>query len=173
VKKTDSVKEKPERAPTKLAKNPKTIVSWEAEEYLQKDKNAGWYVGLVIVTVVLVAVSILLQWWTFTALIVLSAIALAIYSARPPRKLKYSLSNKGLTEGEKLYSYDDYKSFGILEDDGNYAIVLCPKKRFAARVTVYFPEQNGEAIVDAFGVRLPMEDVKMDFLDKMVKWLRI
>ncbi len=176
VKKTDLVKEKTKGEKSehrKIVKNPKDIVSWEAEEYLQKDKNAGWYLGLILVTAALVVVSILLQWWTFTALIVLSAIALAIYSVRPPRRLKYTLSSKGLTEGNKLYKYDEYKSFGVLNDDGNYAIVLCPRKRFSPRVTVYFPEEHGEMIVDAFGMRLPMEEAKMDFLDKMVKWLRI
>ena len=173
MEKSEVKKGNSKEASEKRAKNPKTIVSWEAEEYLQREKNGGWYVGLVIVTLALVALSVLLKWWTFTALVVLSAIALAIYSARPPRKLKYALSNKGLTEGEKLYNYEDYKSFGVLADGDNYAIVLCPRKRFSPRVTVYFPKENGEAIVDAFGARLPMEDVKLDFLDKLVKWLRI
>jgi hypothetical protein len=40
-------------------------------------------------------------------------------------------------------------------------------------MTVYFPEAEGEQIVDFFGERLPMEEVKLDFLDKLVRWLRI
>ncbi len=30
-----------------------------------------------------------------------------------PRILRYSLSNKGLSEGDKLYNYSDFKSFGF------------------------------------------------------------
>jgi hypothetical protein len=92
---------------------------------------------------------------------------------RPPRVLHYSLSNKGLSEGDKLYDYDEFKAFGILREGSNFAIVLTPRKRFSPRVTVYFPEMKGEAIVDAFGARLPMEEVKLDMLDKMIKFLRI
>jgi hypothetical protein len=40
-------------------------------------------------------------------------------------------------------------------------------------MTVYFPEAQGEEIVDAFGARLPMEPVEMDLLDKLIKFLRI
>ncbi|MBR3319715.1 hypothetical protein IKG20_00170, partial [Candidatus Saccharibacteria bacterium] len=117
--------------------------------------------------------SVVLKWWTFTALIVLSAVALIIYAVRPPRKLRYSLSDKGLTEGNNLYKYDEYKSFGVLKDGNNYAIIMTPRKRFSPRVTVYFPQESGEEIVDAFGMRLPMEEVKLDFLDKIVRMLRI
>ena len=151
----------------------KEIVNWDAKEYVQRDKNVGWYVGLVIVTIILIAISVLLQWWTFTALIVLSALALIVYSVRPPRELHYSLSNKGLSEGNRLYDYTEYKSFGVLNESGTFAIVLTPRKRFSPRVTVYFPEERGEEIVDAFGARLPMEEVKQDFLDKLLKFLRI
>jgi len=88
-------------------------------------------------------------------------------------KIKYTLTSKGLEEGEKLYKFEDYKSFGILQQDKNFAIVLTPRKRFSPSVTVYFPAADGEDIVDLFGLNLPMEEVKLDVLDKIVKLLRI
>ena len=150
-----------------------SIVNWDATEYVQKHKSGGWYVGLALVGMGLVALSVWLQWWTFTALIILSVLALIVYSVRPPRTLHYSLSDKGLSEGDRLYAYSDYRSFGVLQDGGNYAIFLTPRKRFSARVVIYFPEDRGEEIVDAFGARLPMEEAKQDFLDKLVNFLHI
>ena len=99
-------------------------------------------------------------------------IALIVYSVRPPRKIQYVLSEKGLTEGEKMYLFEDYKAFGVLQDDVHFAIILMPKKRFAPAVTVYFPENKGEEIVNVFGNRLPMEEVRLDLIDKLVKKLR-
>lgn len=150
-----------------------TVVRWEAEEYITHDKNAGWYIGLSIVGIMLVALSVWLQWWTFTIVIVLCFVSLLIYVIRPPRKIKYSVNSKGLTEGEKTYSFENYRAFGILQDDTNFAIVLMPRKRFSPAVTVYFPKAKGEEIVDVFGARLPMEEVKLDFIDKLVRKLRI
>lgn len=165
-------KEKTSKTKTKEMKS-KEIVSWEADEYIHRDRQFGWYIGFSLVVAALVALSVFLQWWTFTALVVLSAVALIIYVVRPPRKLKYSLSTKGLTEGNRFYKYEEYKNFGILQDGQDFAIVLTPIKRFSPRVTVYFPKESGEEIVDAFGARLPMEEVKLDFLDKVVRMLRI
>ena len=87
--------------------------------------------------------------------------------------LKYSLGAKGLKEGNKTYNFEDFKSFGVINDSGHYAIVLTPRKRFSPRTWVYFPEQQGEKIVDAFGMRLPMSEVKLDVVDKIVRLLRI
>jgi hypothetical protein len=157
---------------TKSEEKAKTV-RWTAKEYITHDKNAGWYIGLAIVGIALVALSVWLQWWTFTATVVLCVISLLMYVIRPPRELKYSVSGKGLTEGERTYNFDDYRAFGILQDDTNFAIVLMPRKRFSPAVTVYFPKEKGEEIVDIFGARLPMEEVKLDLIDKIVRKLRI
>ena len=149
------------------------IVNWEAQEYVARDKNAGWYVGLVVVGLGLAALAVWLQQWTFLALVVVSVVAILVYALRPPRMLHYSLSNKGLSEGNKLYSFAQFKSFGVMRDDKRFSIVLIPKKRFSPRVTVFFPESQGEQIVDMFGERLPMEEVKLDLLDRLVRFLRI
>ena len=151
----------------------KTEISWEAEEYVVRDKNAGWYVGMVVIGLLLSALAIWLQAWTFLAVIVLSVVALLVYTLRPPRMLHYSLTERGLSEGTHLYNYDDFKAFGILKEGQHFAIVLTPRKRFSPRVTVFFPEARGEAIVDAFGARLPMEEVRLDALDRLIKFLRI
>lgn len=151
----------------------KTMVNWEAREYIERKKNTGWYVGFALVVVALIAIAILLRYWLFILVIVLAAVALLTYVMRPPRMLHYSLDDKGLTEGNNLYVYNDFKSFGILNEGNHYCIVLTPKKRFGARVTVYFPETEGEQIVDIFGERLPMEEVHQDVIDRLVRWLRI
>ena len=151
----------------------KTMVNWEAREYIERKKNSVWYVGFALAVIALIAIAILLQDWLFIPAIVLAAIALTIYVMRPPRMLHYSLDEKGLTEGNNLHLYSDYKSFGVLNDGGHYSIVLVPKKRFGLRLRVYFPETEGEQIVDVFGDHLPMEEVKLDLVDKIVRWLRI
>ena len=156
------------------SKAPKTdIITWEAEEYIVRDKTTWWYVGLIAIGLILSGISVWLQWWSFLAVVILSVIALLLYAMRPPRILRYSLSNKGISEGDKLYTYNEFKSFGILHEGEHFAIALTPTKRFSPRMMVYFPQAQGEEIVDAFGERLPMEEVKLDLLDRLIKFLRI
>lgn len=148
-------------------------VSWEAEEYITHNHNFWWYIGLFVIAAALSALAVFFKGWTFLALIILSVIALLIYISRPPRKIHYTLNNKGLTEEKTLHKYDEYRAFGILKEDSHFSAVLIPKKRFSLQVKIYFPEGHGEAIVDQLGNHLPMEEVKLDFLDKIVNFLRI
>ncbi len=155
-----------------MAKESRSI-SWQAEEYIAHDHNIGWYICLFLIGGVLCVLSIILKWWTFLILIILSVIAILIYALRPPRTINYKLSPEGLTEGNTLHEYSKFRAFGIVKEDNHFSAVLIPKQRIGISVRIYFPESNGEAIVDALGARLPMEEVKPDFLDKIVKYLRI
>ena len=148
-------------------------ISWQAEEYIVKDHNVWWYLGLFIIGGGLSVLAIFLKWWTFLILVILSVIAILISVFRPPRKISYKLNQIGLTEGNLLHKYEDFRAFGILKEGSHFSAVLIPKKRFSLSVKVYFPEGSGEAIVDQLGSRLPMEEVKLDFLDKIVNFLRI
>ena len=153
--------------------NDNNEITWEAEEYISREHDAIWYIGLSLVTLGLCALAIWLRWWTFLILIVLSVIAILISTFRPPRKIKYVLNQNGLMEGNTMHEYNKFRAFGILKENSNYSAILIPKKRFSINTKVYFPSGSGEAIVDALGAHLPMEDVKLDLLDKIVNLLRI
>ena len=148
-------------------------ITWEAEEYIVKSHNGWWYFGLAIVSIGLGALAVWLQGWTFLALIIVSVITILVFNLRPPRKIHYILNPDGITEGKIKHPFDNYRAFGILKEGSHYSAVLIPKKRFGVSTKIYFPENSGEAIVDALGARLPMEEVKVDFLDKIVNFLRI
>ena len=148
-------------------------ITWEAEEYIVKSHNAIWYIGLFLVAGSLGALAVWLQGWTFLALIIVSVIAILVFNLRPPRKIHYTLNATGLTEGKIKHPFTDFRAFGISQEESHYFAVLIPKKRLGLNVKVYFPEGSGEAIVDALGAHLPMEEVKTDILDKLVNFLRI
>jgi len=148
-------------------------ITWEAEEYIVKDHNGWWYFGLLIVTGGLGALAVWLQGWSFLVLIIVSALTVLVFNLRPPRKIHYTLDDNGLKEGPRKHEFSNFRAFGILKEGQHYCAVLIPKKRLGINVKVYFPEGSGEAIVDQLGARLRMEEVKADFLDKIVNFLRI
>jgi hypothetical protein len=150
------------------------IVNWDAKEHLTHQRGSLWFIVLIVVALGLLALSIFIfKSYTFAALIVVSVIALLVYVMRPPRDIHYSLSSKGLQIDNTLHDFDQYKAFGVLKDESLFSLVLIPKKHFAAATTVYFPENQGEEIVDMFGAYLPMQEVKLDTIDKIIRKLRI
>lgn len=148
-------------------------VTWSANEYIHREKGAIWYFFFIVVIVGMIAVSVLTQAWTFTALSVVIALVVIVYTRRPPRELTYSLTDEGLTIDGKLHAFSGFKSFGIIRDGGEYSVMLIPTQRFQPGVSVYFPEEAGEDIVDMLGARLPMKDLKLDAVDRIVRLIRL
>ena len=150
-------------------------ITWTAQEYIHLDRSPLWFVGFIVAVLGLIALGIFVfQAWSFSVLIVVMAVALLVYIRRPPRTLTYALSPaQGLYVGERLYTFDEFKAFGLIQDEGNYSIMLIPRKRFSPGVSVFFPDDAGERIVDILGQRLPMENLKLDIVDIIVRKLRL
>lgn len=167
--------EAPERAPDVAPAAPDDPVTWTAQEYVHLDKGPVWFIIFFVLVLGVIALDVLaLHIWTVSVLTVVIAIALMVYIRRPPRTLTYALSGRqGLYVGEKLYHFDQFKAFGLIKDGEHQSIMLIPTKRFAAGVSVYFPEEAGEKIVDILGQRLPMENLKLDIIDVVVRKLRL
>jgi hypothetical protein len=149
-------------------------VHWQASEYIHHERNALWFIVFAIVVLGLIAVAIfLIKSVTFAILVPVMAATLLVYTRRPPRVLDYTLSRQGLHINDRLYPFAEFKGFGVIRDGAEYSVMLLPIKRFKMGVSVYFPEEAGEAIVDMLGARLPMQELDLDLVDKIIRKLRI
>ncbi|MEI7539835.1 MAG: hypothetical protein WCJ36_03700 [Candidatus Saccharibacteria bacterium] len=150
-------------------------IHWAASEYIHEDKNWLWFVSLIIVAILfIIADMMFLKSYTFSFLVVVMVVSLLIYSRRAPKLINYALSGEqGLYIGERLYHFSEFKAFGLIVDHDQHSIMLIPTKRFSPGVSVYFPDEAGEKIVDILGARLPMEKLKLDVIDIIVRKLRL
>ena len=149
-------------------------VRWQAKEYIDREKNALWFVGFAVITIGFMILAVfLMKSWTFAILIPVMAATLLVFTQRPPRVLDYTLGRKGLHINDHLYSFSDFKAFAVIHGDDEHSISLIPVKRFKPAVSIYFPEEVGEAIVDLLATRLPMQELHLDFIDRMTRKLRL
>lgn len=167
--------EQPETVGDGLARLPEVEpVQWKAIEYIQHAKTPLWYVGFGVITIGLMVLAIfIMQTWTFALLIPVMAGALLVYSHRPPRELSYALSEQGIHINDQLHPLSEFKSFGVIQNDTLNSLVLVPTKRFRPGLTVYFPAEVGEQIVDLLGGYMPMEQVRYDVFDRIVHKLQM
>ncbi len=147
-------------------------VDWLASEYIHHDKGALWLVGLITVTLVIIGLAIWAGQWIFAGLAVLMAITFGVFAFRKPRDVQYHLGSDGLRINSTTYVFNDFKSFGIVEDGAFYSAVLIPTKRFMPATTIYFAPSEGERIVDILGNHLPMQQVQIDWFDTFMRKLR-
>lgn len=150
------------------------LIRWEAPEYAHHERGTGWYVIFGVVTLLLVVAAILIiKSITFAILVPVMAVALFVYTQHAPEVLRYTLSRKGLHINDKLFMYNQFKSFGIVDHNGMHSAVLVPRKRFQLGQTVYFPAEVGEQLVDMLAARLPMKELEPDALDRLLARLHL
>lgn len=159
---------------TEPSEDDSALVRWQATEYVQQDRGNGWYVGLAIVVVLFMLIAIfLMKAPTFAVLVPVMAAALVIYTKRPPAVIDYTLSRKGLHVNDRLYPYNEFRSFSVMSYKGVHTVHLAPRKRFQLGQSVNLPQEVGEVVVDMLAARLPMKETKPDFFDKLISRLRL
>ena len=118
--------------------NSKPLLEWQATEYFVRKKGARWFVVFGLAAVALLALAIWQQAWTFVALIVVAAVALVVYTRSTPEQITYAITQDGIRAGSKDYPYDTLRSFGVIEDDGQFYLRVVPKQRFRAAILLHF-----------------------------------
>lgn len=149
-------------------------VRWQASEYVHREKDHVWFVVFVLVAIALTAVAVfVIKSLTFAILVPVMAAALFLYTRRPPRVLDYTLGRHGLYINDQLFPFGDFKSFALLRGFDQYSIMLVPVKRFKPAISINFPEEAGEAIVDMLAARLPMREMQPDVVDRIIQKLHL
>ena len=148
-------------------------VTWTASEFIQHDKRAPWFLGLAGVALVAAALLYLMTNDLVTAVVIVIAAALfGVAAGRKPNTLEYRIDSKGIQIGPKQYPYAQFKSFSIIEEGAIGSIQLMPIGRFAPPISLYYPPDQEEEIINTLGSYLPHEDRKRDAVDRIMHKIR-
>ena len=100
--------------------------------------------------------------------------AIIVSSKKPYQELEYKLTPEGLSIQNQLHPYGEFRAFGVNQlDNGLWQLSLIPVKRFGMTVTAFIGEDQGEQIVDILGARLPMEEIRTSFADKLIERFKL
>jgi hypothetical protein len=166
---SDKTVQKPANSATPTNK----VVNWQASEFIEHNKNFGWFFGLIAGAVVIAALMYLLTRNILAVVvIVLAGVAVGQYAKSKPATNDYELSLHGLKVNGKFYALSDFRSFAIYQEGAINALYLVSAKRFATPLTVYFAPDDYQKIVDLLQRILPQDAYKPDTIDKMMKRVR-
>lgn len=149
------------------------LVQWQASEYIQRERGGLWLAVFMLIAVIMVSVAVYVKAWTFVILIPVMALAVVLYTRRPPRMLNCALTTQGLHINDQLFPYSNYKGFALVHGLDQYTIALIPRRRFSPGVSVGFPDEVGEAVIDTLAARLPMQEFSPDLVDRIIHKLRL
>lgn len=86
---------------------------WEAPEFDKKEKSKSWFIIPAIITIVLGLLALFSENILFLIVIVMAFFVFYIYANKDPRIIKFKLNEKGIEIENKLYDFDELRSFWI------------------------------------------------------------
>lgn len=150
-----------------------SLVQWQASEFIDHQKSAGWFLPLIGVSIVLCGIMYLITRDILSTVVVfLACAAFGFYAQQKPRTLTYTLLPTSFKIGQRSYSYDDFRTFSIVQDGPLYSIFLQPLKRLMPPLTIYFDPQDGERIFDILASHIPHEERVQDPIDRFMRRIR-
>lgn len=149
-------------------------VAWSASEFIAHEKSPLWYAALAGGAFLIVGLVYLLT-KDVVAVVALASVAIlfGILGAHKPRVLSYHVDAGGLTIDQKFYPYSEFKSFGVVNEGAFSSIVFMPMRRFMPTLTIYYPPENEEDVVDALSAYLPFAPASHDLIDRMMRRIRL
>lgn len=93
-----------------------SAITWQAPEYTHYFKTSDWYWSVGILTLALFAVGLIMRNFLFSLLVVIAGFTVAMYGAKKPRTVTFSIDLEGLRIGDTLHPFETLKSFWIFYD---------------------------------------------------------
>ena len=145
-------------------------VTWTASEYITHQKTLGWYALLALAAAALAAIAWLVTRDVFaTVTVLVGLLLLAVYASRKPREQSYRLDGAGITIGNRVYGYQEFRSFAIVPEGAFLSVEFTPLKRFAMYTTIYFDPRDADRIVDVLSQFLPMDEPHANLADSLMR----
>jgi len=100
-------------------------VSWLAPEFRHYEKNAGWYVTLFAIAILIVGFFIIIQKDIFAAItIAILAILLALFARHKPEMVEIQINQRGVHFGKLFFPYKQINHFWIVHNEYHKTVNL-------------------------------------------------
>jgi hypothetical protein len=152
---------------------PERNVEWSAAEFIVHHKDMRWYLSVIGIAVLLaVIVRLLTHDNITTVMLIIIGIFICLTAARKPRTLAYSISDDGLSIGERFMPYSEFRSFSVIHDGAFTNIEFMPLKRFMPMTSIYCSPDIEDDAIDLLSDFLPYEERAHSLVDRFARRIR-
>ena len=118
-------------------------LEWTASEFVKYKRDKNWFILPGLVALALVAIAIILKNFLFTVGIIIAAFVVYFYATKEPRKIKFSISGKGIRVDNRIFPFEDLKSFWIFYNPPELTeLSVRSKKMFMPYIKIPLGDQN-------------------------------
>lgn len=146
------------------------IAEWSAQEFIEQQKNAKWYLMLVVIAVLLSLILFLITKEIMSVVVtLLLALAVGVFGSAKPKIVKYTIDSLGVAIDNKHYNFSEFKSFSIINGvNANVPYIqLIPQKRLMLPLTIFIDPKHSDEIAEIIGQFVPYDQKQPDLADKI------
>lgn len=86
---------------------------WKTLEFEKKEKNKSWFIIPALITIAFGIFALITESFLFLVTIILAFFVFYTYANKDPRMIKFKIDERGVEIDNKLYEFDDLKSFWV------------------------------------------------------------
>lgn len=146
---------------------------FRAPEFIFYKKGAGWYVGIIIISLGLLILFLWLKMWLLAAVVGLAGIVFVQYAQVRPKKYEVHIAADKIEIKGKTYPLSYFKSFWIVFDKPVGTLYLETTKRLMPWISVHVDADEILRIRHSLLNFLPeQKTVSEDMFIKLNRWFR-
>ncbi len=105
-----------------------TLTEWTFQEYEQRPRSKGWFLGLGIVAGFFLVIALWTANFLFALLIILFALILFLHYNKEPITIRFAITDVGVILGEQFFPFKDLTKFWIIYDPPEVKKLYIQKK---------------------------------------------
>jgi len=127
---------------------PEVLVNWAAPSRIFKNRQPVWFIGVLILSAIVVALLALAGQWTLLLAIASFTVVLITINIVEPSGQRYEINTYGIRINEKFTHYRDLKWFWFETEQEQTALYIATYLKFPYVFEIPLPADDGEKMKD-------------------------
>lgn len=145
---------------------------WDTYEYSHTKKSADWFWAVGIISVGIVATTIILGNTLFALVILIGSVTLMMYAGRTPAVVQVVVNDVGIQVGKYLYPYSGLASFWFYLHQKETRLLLRSKKTFIPLISIIIPHEiHLEELRDFLKERMKEEELHEPIFQHLLEYI--
>jgi len=149
--------------------NPNKKLEWTALEYEEKERGNDWFWALGVIILASSVASFIYKNYFFSLFLIVSGVLLFIFATKKPDLVFYELNEKGLKMRNRIFPYENIKSFWVQKDEMKPTLFIRSERLFIPILSVPIEENFAEEIKTIMlSNNVPEEEMKEHLSEKIM-----
>lgn len=146
-----------------------TKLEWTALEYEEKERGNDWFWALGVIVAAGAITSFIYNNYFFSLFLIIGGILLGVFAVKKPDLVFYELNEKGLKIKNRLYPYENIKSFWVKRGEEKPMLFIKSERLFMPIISLPIDPNHAEEIKSAMlSKNITEEEMKEHVSEKIM-----